>query len=123
MERWFLGGLVLGLLILLFDQPLANAILGNVTGQTLSNTASGASANNGASGTPGSAVPGVQKTKQCAGCSGSNPPQPIQPAKPPATPSSVVLAPSQSRQYGSVVQPVKSPAPMPVGINSSFAMF
>lgn len=35
MERWFLAGAITGLIILLFDKPLANDIIGQVTSQPM----------------------------------------------------------------------------------------
>lgn len=121
MEKWFLGGVVVALLILLFDKPLAADIIAQVPGQALvpppANVAIPMPTN------PNQAPPNILPARRtgCVSCAGPTPT-----VAAPGSPFSQVVGPSQSLpQLGNRLntQPPGSPAPQPVLINPSFALF
>lgn len=115
MERWFLAGAIVGLLILIFDKRLAEEIIGEVSGPNIGNQPSIV----GATSVPQNILP--SNPTGCVSCKGQ-----VTTVAAPQSPSNTVLAPSQSRRapvYGEAIQVQGSPAPQPVLINGSFPLY
>lgn len=118
MERWFLVGAIAALVILVFDNPLGQAILSNIIEPDLGLPAPAVGGNAGGGGPSGVKIVTSNPTG-CASCSST----PVTTAAP-ASPATVVLAPSNSQQLGNRVQPPGSPAPKStLNINQNFPLF